>query len=336
MRLADRTLDLPHPRGARALVRALLRDAEDALAGLEAGTEAEALHDFRVAVRRLRSAVRALRPSLRGAVRRRHERRLRKIARATSPARDAEVQHAWLAGERPRLPPRAAPAARWLARRLADRRRAGRAEAASALAPRFRELALELAARLRRPVEPSRRGPRLAEVLAELVQDQEVELERVLAAVRGPLDVGGAHAARIAAKRLRYSLEPLRGSARADAEAAVARLKELQDVLGELHDAHVLEELLAASVGEIASAAARRVRDAVVAGEPARAAARDAPRDPLTPGLLVLEARVSARVVAAHAALARDWSAARRAPLRREVAAIARALARPPRRPPVY
>jgi CHAD domain-containing protein len=333
MRLADQTLDLSHPRGARVLARALLRDAEDSLAGLEAGAGGEALHDFRVAVRRLRSVVRALRPSLRGAVRRRHERRLRKIARATSPARDAEVQLAWLAGERPRLPSRAAPAARWLARRLADRRRAGAAEAATVLAPRFRKLARKLSARLRRAVEPSaRRGvPRLAEVLAELVLAQAAELEGALAAVRGPLDVGGAHAARIAAKRLRYSLEPLRGSARADAEPVVARLKELQDVLGELHDAHVLGELLASAAGELASAAARRVQDAVVAGEPERRAASDAPRDPVTRGLLVLEARASARVVAAHAALARDWSAARRAPLRRAVSAIASALARPPR-----
>ncbi len=49
-----------------------------------------------------------------------------------------------------------------------------------------------------------------------------------------------AHAARIAGKRLRYLLEPLRDEARA-ASPLVEDLKSLQDGLGELHDASTLE-----------------------------------------------------------------------------------------------
>jgi hypothetical protein len=65
--------------------------------------------------------------------------------------------------------------------------------------------------------------------------------------VSGPDDVEHAHRARIEGKRLRYLLEPLRGVPGLGAREAVRRLKALQDVLGELHDAHVLEaELVAA------------------------------------------------------------------------------------------
>jgi len=329
MRLEVPTLDLPHPQGARLVARALLGDAERELANLEVRAGEEALHDFRVAVRRLRSLVRALRPSLAGTVERKHERRLKAIADATSEARDAEVQIAWLATERPRLSPRDAPAVDWLVERLAQRQRAGYDEASGDLSGRFRKLARRLVRVLARPDEgPREPGGRasLGEVLAETVRTLATDLFSGLDAVSGPFDVHRAHAARIAAKRLRYALEPLRGNARADSAAAVGHLKELQDILGELHDAHVLGELLSAALVEVATDRARRAHAAIVAGGPGAEALRIASRDAVTRGLLALDARVAERATAAHGALVRDWLAARREPLLREVSAIADAL----------
>jgi inorganic triphosphatase YgiF len=120
-RLDDDQLQASPESGARALVSALLRDAEEELKHLEAGGE-EALHDFRVALRRVRSVTRALRPYLGKAVRKKHERRLRDAARATALARDAEVQLAWLAQERA-TGARNIPAIDLLVRRLEERRR---------------------------------------------------------------------------------------------------------------------------------------------------------------------------------------------------------------------
>src|SRR6185503_11507583 len=68
-----------------------------------------------------------------------------------------------------------------------------------------------------------------------------------LEAVRDGAAVAEAHAARIAAKRLRYLWEPL--SRRVPrARALVGRLKQLQDALGELHDMQVLTEKITASI----------------------------------------------------------------------------------------
>jgi hypothetical protein len=51
----------------------------------------EALHDFRVAIRRLRSCIRAYRTELQGSVSKQMQRRLRKLTLATNAGRDAEV-----------------------------------------------------------------------------------------------------------------------------------------------------------------------------------------------------------------------------------------------------
>jgi CYTH domain-containing protein len=69
---------------------------------------------------------------------------------------------------------------------------------------------------------------------------QEVRaLAEALAGARSAHDSEELHAARIEGKRLRYLLEPARDWSE-EAVLLVARLKELQDVLGEIHDAHVL------------------------------------------------------------------------------------------------
>src|SRR5678815_877357 len=58
--------------------------------------EPDALHQLRVALRRLRSWIRAYRPELEDTTRRRTLRRLRKLVRTTNGARDAEVWATWI------------------------------------------------------------------------------------------------------------------------------------------------------------------------------------------------------------------------------------------------
>ena len=84
------------------------------------------------------------------------------------------------------------------------------------------------------------------------------------------------HAARIAAKRLRYLAEPLApwiDSARRPVEL----LKALQDLLGELHDGQLLAAHVAQSLAEIESKRAQRLiadtldgADPTSAGRPGR------------------------------------------------------------------
>jgi CHAD domain-containing protein len=275
-------LDRPASEGARTLALALLADAADAAGRVGTPGDAEALHDFRVAVRRLRSTVRAWGPALAGALRDKDVRRLRRIARATGPARDAEVLGGWLAQARSELDARYHPAADWLAGRIAGHHAESHARGAAEAAARLREIHPVLARRLAAAPEPAA-GPLdgFGSALAALVRAHARNLRDALGRVSGPDAVAPAHQARIAAKRLRYLLEPLRGLPAADATPAVKGLKALQDLLGELHDTHVAGE--AAGAARVA-AAAERLRGAQAPGS----------GPGLRPGLLALE-RLAAR-----------------------------------------
>jgi CHAD domain-containing protein len=82
-----------------------------------------------------------------------------------------------------------------------------------------------------------------APVLRELARRQAAEVGFCLDGVTSVEDSERAHAARIAAKRLRYLVEPVIEHSR-EGEDAVAGLAALQDLLGELHDAEMLDEAL--------------------------------------------------------------------------------------------
>jgi CHAD domain-containing protein len=326
-RLDDHQLEVPPESGARALVTALLRDAAEELKHLDAGGDG-ALHDFRVALRRFRSVARALRPYLVPSVRHKDERRLRAVARGTNRARDAEVLLAWLAQERA-TGSRNVPAIDFLARRLEQHRRDDLARASGDQLARFHRLATKLSRRLVLPAEDHTpaTGGSFGAALAELLREGAVELADALDAVNGPFEVEQGHAARIAAKRLRYLLEPLRGSPRADASAAVEALKELQDLLGELHDSHVASGLIASALVETAAERARQAHAAILAGDQGLRALRLARRDPVTRGLLALDRRAADRSGVAYGYLARDWLPARKGALMEAVATVVGALA---------
>jgi CHAD domain-containing protein len=254
---------------------------------------------------------------------------MRAAARATNPPRDAEVQLAWLSQERA-SDSRIGPAIDLLVRRLEQRRRAGLEAASGDALAGFHRLATKLSRRLAQPVEGESvvaPGWSFASALAEIVREGAVDLVDALDAVSGPFEVEQGHAARIAAKRLRYLLEPLRGSPRVDASAAVDALKELQDLLGELHDSHVASELIASALVDTASERARQAHAAIVAGDQGVQALRLAKRDPVTRGLLVLDRRAADRSGVAYGYLAREWLPARRAALMESVARVVGALA---------
>jgi CHAD domain-containing protein len=105
-RVAADVLDLPAPHGTRLVALTLLDAAAAARRKLDEGVDPEALHDFRVALRRLRSWLRAFRPHLKGSVRGKERRRLQALADATGASRDAEVHLEWLREQRRRATPR--------------------------------------------------------------------------------------------------------------------------------------------------------------------------------------------------------------------------------------
>jgi CHAD domain-containing protein len=308
--------------GVRLVALDLLGEARLASARLADPADVEALHDFRVAVRRLRSWLRSFREQVDDTLRKRWRRELRVVADSTGAARDAEVIRARVLAEREALSPGHRRAADWfLAREAPETQSAGdpRAQAAAAferLSPRL-ESALS---RYQRTVGRAQRG-RFGDAAAKAVRAQAAALSAALAEVQGPADAEHAHRARIEGKRLRYLLEPIRRVVPA-AEEAVRSMKALQDLLGDLHDVHVLAARLADAAAEAAAEGARAVHRALhAAGEDqARATARKSHR----PGLAALDRRVRERSDQLYAELEKVWlgDGERAAALREQVGEV--------------
>ena len=282
-------LTAPAPGAARRIAMMLLDAASAARERLTKVDDQEALHDFRVAMRRLRSTLRAYQPQLAALVPAKLRRRLRELARATGEARDVEVQIAWLEHRRNELPPARRAGVPWLLARLTQRRERAYRDIRERIAPKFDRLARRLRRALESPPAPDAMlPPSLASLIAELLLDQGSDLERRLALIRSPANHVEAHAARIRVKRARYLLEPVVPEA-APAAPVLRRLKQVQQLLGDLHDLHVVIVRLGDAAAEAAAERTRRLHELAVAG--ARAAAARGPK-PATSGLLAL-ARVA-------------------------------------------
>ncbi len=327
--------------GARRLALGFLDQAASAKARIADPDDVEGLHDFRVALRRLRSTLGTFDDLLGRSVGRKLAKRLKKLAGATGEGRDAEVALAWLeatAAGAP-IPPSARPGYLWLRSRLESVRDRAYGEIVEEIDAEFEPLAERLRERLsvyRAEVRLDAESPprRLGEVASAALLALSERLGSDLAAVASPEDEEGSHRARIVAKRLRYLLEPFVAEC-PTARAATKRLKQLQDLLGELHDAHVMERLLRETAAEAGAERARRTLDLALSGATA-AELSAARRRPLESGLVELGRRNRARRDDLFARLAEAWlspdgSAVRSgrglAALTREVTSTAAALA---------
>ncbi len=233
-------LALSADEATRHIALKLLDEANDGAKRLKKGNDDEALHDFRVAVRRLRSIGKAHAHHLADALTRKRLKRLARIQRSTGAARDAEVQRNWVQGWRERFTPEEVPGVDGFIARL-------NVEAATPTEAleRYAKLEKVLRAELRvvtRDIFANAEG--YGPVLAGLARSHAAHLAMELESIRhekGEEQMRAIHDARIAGKRLRYLVEPIRK--RNDAAAAlVKRCKHLQDVLGDTHDMHVLIE----------------------------------------------------------------------------------------------
>ena len=233
-------------RSVRLVALGHLADAAAAQSRLAKQSDDEALHDFRVALRRLRSWERAFRPYLRDDVGKKLRRRLRDLAHDTGASRDLEVHLAWLAEQRRSLGRRQRVGLDWLVTQMERKKADADRVLEKDVDGRFTRLETKLARALesyREHIRLRKDGraaplPVFAEALAPRVRTAARDLERHLGHVRTERDVREGHEARIAAKRLRYLLEPVMKIIPGAADL-VDRLKGLQDVLGDLHDAQV-------------------------------------------------------------------------------------------------
>ena len=248
-------LDRPAPEGARWIALARLHQLTLERKRLDDPGDAEALHDFRVALRRLRSVIRAYRSVLDDSITRGMRRRLSCVAHAAGVSRDAQVRLSWIVARRDTIAETDLPAISWVERQLRRERRTSDRKLLRELDRDFVELTERLGRRLMRyrvALAPGRTRalPSMRELVARTLAQRARELEEALAIPRKASDVRELHRARIAAKRLRYALEPLAEGRCAPpalarrTRAAVTGLTQLQDELGRINDAHLFARWL--------------------------------------------------------------------------------------------
>lgn len=277
MSLPSHTLLHPPEEVARLIALSFLKDAKSSLRRLGKGKDPEALHDFRVALRRLRSCLRAYWPYVRDGVSKKLLNRVRDLARATAQGRDTEVEIALVSAFEDRLTGAEKPVLLWLLERLEERKRGAYEQVLEVVRRDHARIQGSLAKRLsayKRRVgtgEPSD-PPCFVEVTHGLILEQGTGLVEDLSRIR-PEDEALQHEARIETKRLRYLIEPVAEST-TGGKKLVADLKALQDLLGDLRDGKMaLADLAAAAEdisvpGKATAGADKRVR--APGHEPAR------------------------------------------------------------------
>lgn len=258
---------------------ALADDARDAAIVLlhAADDDPDAVHDFRVAVRRLRSWLRHWRAELGDAVPSGQRRRLREVAHATGPVRDLQVHLEWLRGERDAASRGRADIERAIASLVARRDEAEREVrvAARSFVARHAKLSRRLGDRCS-DLDAMDGSSAFGVALADHVDSAAATLRQRLAEVRTAADEETLHRARIAAKRLRYLVECVDGVV--DGAATIVRdLRQLQDLAGDAHDAHVFSRELRSDFREAGARGSGRL-DRRLRERGARAYASLAPR----------------------------------------------------------
>jgi len=332
----DADLGATAQRGARVVGLELLDALGKAHERYVAG-EPNALHDVRVAVRRLRTWVRAYRPVLEDTIDKKSRRALKKLAEDTAVARDAEVALAMLS-ELPAPPPRMRSGHADLQRRLEREATRSRGETDDALAESIPRVVERLTREMSYysfdvPVDGEPRAETMAEFTADVVERHGERLARALDELDDrledadgePPDPDEMHDARISAKRLRYIVERL--SPQGDAGAAlVGRLTSLQDTLGEFRDARLLANRALAEIGRSAKSDSRARARALLSGDKTADTTREA-RSRVRPGLLLIARGADARAKEAWQRFQAGWPRGEGAEqLRAEVAKVVESL----------
>jgi len=224
---------------------------EEEIHGVKAGADIEHIHRMRVASRRLRAILPLFKECFKQKEYRRWIRSVKAVTRALGTARDTDVQIAFLedfarqhdqgSGSLPGIDGLIAPLRRkrrqeqeTVLAAIHDLEQAGTLEG---LRSAIRSHGKERAA----PAHPRRLYMMAGDRISFLLDDLLAYEPRLL----DPADSAGHHAMRIAAKKLRYTLEIYRPLYKDKLRTPIKTLKGIQETLGEIHDCDVWIGLLA-------------------------------------------------------------------------------------------
>jgi CHAD domain-containing protein len=228
------------------------------LDGVRAAEDIEFVHRARVATRRLRAALKMFAPCFAKKKVKRWRNAMRQVAASLGDARDRDVQIDFLCGTLSSLAAKECfpGVARVLVQLERDRERlqrkvvraVNRLEAEGTLRA-MRRAAGRVLAKASASAEGSSEGsplPKACEPPEQHILRRLAALQKYQACLADPTDCRRHHAMRIAAKRLRYTLEILRPLYPCRLDECVEATKTLQSLLGEIHDSDVWADHLAA------------------------------------------------------------------------------------------
>lgn len=295
---------LPVEEGVRMRALQLIEKVNGACKRLVNADDTEALHDFRVAVRQLRTLVRTFDPYLTIGKKRRQA--LRRLAKKTSSARDLEVTLDWLSAQRGTLNAGERVGVDQLMARLTQRCEHAYGLIRKRVPSEWNGLEAGLVKRLSHGLSERPESETFAQVSGTVADKYRDELESALRTLNGTMSDELAHQARICGKRLRYVLEPFRKTING-AQEATAALKRLQDDFGALCDSRVATEELMSSAAAMVGERARRLVALELANERDTTRLESEKRRDVMPGLLALahlakvrHATLSAKVKQRH------------------------------------
>jgi len=220
-------------------------------AGVREGFDPEAVHDIRVALRRLQAALRMFRGCYPPQKLRRYRLRLRKLLGAFGAVRDQDILIDALSKHEDSKPE---PVKKTLARLVAQRRTVQQQERVTVLLLLDKLQRANFSDSLLRFVKGARAFKReapqglFASVAAATAQRALADWNDRRRQVQGRDDPETLHQMRIAVKRLRYALELSRLGSEDVYQGCLGRLTEMQQVLGDLHDGDMVLECLAGSL----------------------------------------------------------------------------------------
>ena len=288
-------LSLPVPQAAAIVASMQLDKAHEAYLRLTRNPDSEALHDFRVGLRQLRSTFSAY-PEAFPALPKRLRKYMRQLARDTNHARDAEVQLDWLERNERQIIGDARLGLRWLLRQLELRKAEAYRVLRVDVLDEFSELEQQARAVLahNEALELSGEEETLGHLCGAHLEELVTDLTFHLRHIETREDEDQLHAARICGKRIRYLLAPLRAELKG-CDSVIRRLQKLQDLLGDYHDAQVLGDLLRSYTRKAAREQSERWLELMLNQAPdARTLARERKQDILT-GILAVARLVAKR-----------------------------------------
>ncbi len=283
MKSTRKHLHQPVELTCRQLAIALLANAVKECDGLADPENAEALHDFRVSVRRLRTFLKSYQAYLPRAICKRSRKQLRALMAATNAWRDSQVQAAWLEQQfsRKNLGRLQRQGLSVVIRQLREQQDDGMEDLVRAIPGDFGKIRDRLekgltTAKQAIQLNPAGEVESFASATARMLRQHAAKLRDALAQVHSVDGRSEVHGARLAAKHLRYVLEPVRGLV-AGGGTAVNKLKSLQDLLGNLRDLQNLELMVRSILKRTAVAWSERLADLSASEAAAVTTARKAP-----------------------------------------------------------